>query len=322
MIDTVRISGPAGLHRWKYELEKYYAYKKKGKKEVIQQQLVANKKGKFRVFYSPAQERIDVEFNLGKLLFNYNVFNYEKSTSRLLLLLARCGEYFFSRGDFFISRLDIGGVFDAGDINNGRAIIETFRRTRVPGGRIRKYKHQNYEDSVFYKSENWSVKVYLKGPEMMKVYKQAQVETVCGVIDAMPLVRFEKTYRSGEFERLGMEKTPYWGIHVSDFDLDIVMRDFYKVFEGWERQRADHFVDLKGAMGALQMFDRQGKFEEACQSGVYSKATIQRYRKLRHDLRPSDWHTLYFDFPNNLCEKGKQLIQNVINFGAVNLFVN
>lgn len=307
MVDTICFVGNPIHARWDFDLEKYTAWKRKDGTEVLTEVLY-KKTDNYRVFYSPSYNRARVECNLGKILFKKNIFNYEKNSNILNLLCRRLGDFFFQPHSYYISRCDIGAVRVFADNLAAARVIEGFRNARPEGSRLTKFKHQNYADSVFYYTKNWSIKVYNKGAEMRK-NKEDTTEADDRTI------RFEKTYRTGEFERLGMQKTPTYGVHIDSFDIAHLVDDFFNVFTKWEQKQAGTIVRGKGVLGCLAILDNLGHIDDAVANGVVSRSSLSRYNRIKSktvDLLHSD-RTIKFD--NNLPPEFKNRLDYVRNFG-------
>jgi len=287
MIDTIRFRGPAVSYRLNWTFEKYYCFRTpSGDFEKIPITLIENKKDAkkrslYRVFYVPSANLMDVEINLGKLLFEHNVYNYSVSSLDLDMLIRRVGSAFFASNDYYVSRIDLGHVQTYASRLETQKVIDQYRHSKLPGAYSRKFKHQNYKDSVFYKTENWSVKVYDKFAEIVH---SLGVEVAKQLLPDENMVRFEKTYRIGEMKRLGLQVDPYKGVHIDSFQVAVLMNDYMDVFGKWEFSATPHVTDAKGVIGLISYLDNLGQLSELEAAGIVSRSSIWRYRKEKASL--------------------------------------
>jgi len=290
MIDTLRLSGHNLYFKFPFDYERYQVIKKKGGQIVVPvfQALDHRVNGvsQYRVHYAPSTGMVSVEFNPHKLIFTDNIYNYEKDPLVLGRFISTCANYFFAGGDCYVSRCDIGGVsvFDSPFV--AAQTLESYRSTRPEGARVNKFKHQNYATSVFYSSKNWSVKVYNKGTEMKL---PSGLDTVSGM-PMLSTLRFEKTFRFNEMKRLGMTVKPYYGVHLNDFSIGILLDNFFEVFTKWDFQKTPYMTDVKGSIGLLSVLDNMGQLSEVESVGIVSRSTMFRYKKkkkLRADFVPT-----------------------------------
>lgn len=354
MIDTIRLTGPADYYKFSYDYERFTGIKRKDGEERISQVLVENKKDVHRIFYSPHNNQIVVELNPHKLIFKENVYNYEINSAILNDFVRRIGSVYFRGHNYYVARLDIGGVTTFDNFDSASQVLEKFRATRIPGARVARFKQQNYASSVFYASKNWSIKIYNKGIEMRCGFQDAPefvIDKATGLpvanndyvppelrernrlgFDLLSTLRVEKTYRFREMERIGlndvlktvtplianptefdrqlhalaidkakkgamMQVTPYMGVHIDSFDIDLLMRDFFSVFQNWEFTTTPYITTERGSAGLLSVIDSYGGLSEVEASGVVSRSTIWRFRNKKREL--SDF-VPKIDFKNNL----------------------
>ena len=287
MIDTIRLSGPASFYKFSYDYERYFAYKTKdGWEKTVSVQVEKNEK--YRVYYNPGYDRIDVELNLQKVLFNANCYNYALSSYDIGRLVRGVHNSFFTDSSGFISRIDLGGVVNYGSYEESIKALEKYRGARFLGATVAKYRQQNYATSVFYPSKHWSLKVYLKGIEQRIVNKDYLAESssvsrgIYGV-DVCDMLRFEKTYRFRELERLGMTCVARNGIPIDSFNADLVYKDFMRILSEWDFSQSPSFITAKGTVGFLQLLDQKGLLGEAEAQYLVSRSARTRLRKLKQE---------------------------------------
>jgi len=319
MIDTIVFTGDPTSARMNFDLERYTAWKRKDGTEVVTEVLY-KKTEHYRVFYSPSYNRARIECNLSKILFDHNIYNYEKSPNILNTVIRRLGDYFFLPNTYYVSRCDIGGVRQYDARLDADRVLEGFRKARFEGARLRKYKHQNYDNSVFYSSANWSIKIYNKGHEMKNHGEIPEPHL-------FNMLRFEKTYRTGEMERLGMQKTPHYGIHIDSFDVGTLVHDFETVFAKWEQRANPVIVNAKGMLGLVaivdaltrQNDDQNGAIDDLVNNGTISRATLSRYHTLKHKTSNLFQGEKSVSFPYNLPAEKRNRMGYVYNFGFANI---
>jgi len=278
MLDTIRLTGSSLSSNMDFEVTKYFSYhnKRTGIEKTAVVHLTQGKNSPYRAFFDPNYNTLTVELNPHKILFGYNVYNYSQHPNTINHLVHSVANCFFSSGDCFISRADLGGVVTYENPGRALEVLEQYRRAKIEGARVAKYRHQNYTDSVFYYSKNWSAKVYNKGIELFNKAEQPEGSIP---FDTYSTLRFEKTYRSGEFERIGMKKQPYKGVHIDDFDFVAWYADFRDFFTGWQHQATPYFTTEKGMKGLLSVVDQLGHLNDVAAMGVVSRTTVYRYRK-------------------------------------------
>jgi len=320
MIDTVRLTGYGQFYKFKMDYERFIGYRRKDGTEKITDQVVENKKGKYVARYSPSTDIMHVEFNLSKLLFERNVYNYAQNVGLLKTLLSHAAAYFFSGGDCFVSRVDIGGVTTYADNNEAYNVLNSMRHARPTGSRITKFKHQNYSDSVFYYTKNWSIKIYNKGVESGELKEMPQFKE----FKLHDTLRFEKTYRFNEFARLGKSKgvnsvTPYFGVPLRDFDLGVIFDDFYSVFRNWDfvANGTIKRVGKRGVQACLAAMDAKGILSEAEAERVVSSRSMRRYRVAKQQMPDFNPRIV---FQNNLSNKMLHKLNYAITFGLSEFF--
>lgn len=216
MIDTIRFTGPARYYRFNYSYEKFQGFRRADGEERITQVMVEDIKGVHRVFYTLSTDTIVVELNPQKLMFGDNVYNYEKNTAILNDFVRLVGGVYFDSSDYYVSRVDLGSVTTFPSVEDSKMALERFRSARLDGARIGRFKQQNYKDSVFYPSRNFSVKIYRKGVEMgikpqdetdddgNPLIPESMRERNRLGFDLLATLRCEKTYRFNEMKRLGV----------------------------------------------------------------------------------------------------------------------
>lgn len=319
MIDTLRLRGPAVSYRLNWTFEKYYCFRTpNGDFEKIPITLIENKKDAkkrslYRVFYVPSANLMDVEINVGKLLFEYNVYNYSVSSVDLDLLIRRVGACFFSANDYYVSRVDLGHVQTYESRAETQKVIDQYRHSRLPGAYSRKFKHQNYKDSVFYKTENWSVKVYDKYAEMVH---SLGIEIAKEIVPQENVVRYEKTYRIGEMKRLGMIPDPYKGVHIDSFQVAVLMNDYLSVFGNWEFSATPHITEGKGVIGLISYLDNLGQLSELEAAGIVSRSSIWRYKKEKASFAVD---APRLKITQNISKEQQQKFTYCVNQGIIHL---
>lgn len=325
MLDTIVISGPASLYKFKADYTKFTVFRKEGMDDYIPMVAVENRKSLvdgrslFRIFYDPGTDTIRVEASIPKLIFTNNFYNYYVNDSNACVSLIRnFASYFFTNGDFYVNRLDVGGLVTFRDPHAASLAVDSFRRSRLQGSRVKKFKHQNYEESVFYSSKNYSVKIYNKGLEFGRDNSKNFLD-----FDLLSTLRFEKTYRAGSWKKLcptksvvwedindnlidvskyislnpgispgfvsgafvekttyqGMNVQPFKGVHIDEFRLDLIFRDFYDTFINWDMFVSPVNTNLKGTQGLLAVIHNQGLLSDVEAKGIVNRSTIYRYRK-------------------------------------------
>lgn len=311
MIDTVRLRGPADIVNFKWDYTRFTGFKRKDGKEIVNE-IIVRKTPHYRAFYYPSQDIIDVECNLHKILFNENVYNYSVSPAVLGgLVHSLVGTFYSSSSHVYVSRCDIGGVVTYSDRFECNKVLESYRGARMPGGRVAKWRHQNYQHSVFYRAENWSMKVYNKGEEMKDAAKEFTEFNLFNTL------RFEKTYRFREMKRLGMNIKPCRGVEVSEFDVSLLLDDFFKILTDWEFSQTPHVTDKSGQMGLLSVIEQAGLFSDVESQGVVSRSTLWRYRKLKKDLQEKQ----IVSFSQNLPPRKLHILNYANTFGLSKLLV-
>jgi len=284
MIDTIRFRGPSTAARFDFKMEKYYVFRNSDSElEYIPLTLIENKKDEkkrsiYRLFFSPSTDTLEVELSLPKALFGSNSFNYTNSVLDLNQIIRHVGDFFFSRNNYYVTRVDLGHVFYSESDAAKKRLIDSFRHSRLPGAYARSFKHQNYADSVFYKTKNWSIKVYDKYAETVHLYGEDEAKKM---LPNPNIVRMEKTYRMNEFKRLGLHVEAYKGCFIDEFDISILFDDYFTTFENWDKTTKVYNTDKKGALGLLNIIDNAGLLSEIENSGVVHRQTIYRYRKAK-----------------------------------------
>jgi len=312
MIDTIRFSGAHLRAAFVPDSISFFSTKKKGQltERAIFSQVQKHKY--YRILFDGGRQRYTVEINPHKMLYQYNIYNYEKDTNVYLLLVYGLARHFFSSlDDVYLSRVDIGGVHDFGDIENAKKSLELFRTTKPENVRWSKAMNQTYETAVFYNSKGYSIKIYMKLPEMERTAKKAGYDIPKEIADfSAGLLRFEKTYRTDELNKIGMPKTPFLGIHIHDFNPHSLYADFENTFKKWEQRAAPHRTDRRGIMGLLQTIsnDNHENFAGVARSGIVSRQTISRFYKLKKEQTKQ----FVLNFENNLPKKFENVLNNTL----------
>jgi len=337
MIDTIRFRGPAGGYRYKWNMQRFYVFRNESGDEYTPSTLIENKKDAkknsiYRAFYMPTSDFMDVELNIGKLLFTHNIYNYENSSANLNTLIRRFGDCFFNSSDYYVTRIDLGHLQTYASKEETRNVIERYRHSRLPGSYARKFKHQNYADSVFYKAEGWSIKVYDKHAEMVHNLGESIANEL---IPDKNMLRFEKTYRVREIQRIGKYPTvfdskgeaigwgqrytieKYKGVHIDSFDIGPIMEDYTTTFKNWEFAAIPYITDHKGALGLLSIIDSYGGLSEIEGTGVVSKMTFHRYKKVKKTTHPPP----PFKIVENITPEMKQKVSYCVTFSPAHLLI-
>lgn len=308
MVDTLVLKGPVDNFRQSWDYSLFQGYKRRGKVEKVTKVMVKDSP-EYRAWYYPGSEYIKVEFSLPKLIFGTNSVNYATNQNLLNRLVGCAGNSFFTGGSYFVARCDLGYINYYPDYATASAVVDTFRNTRLPGARKNSYKHQNYPDSVFYKSANWSIKIYNKGLEQ-KIKPHMKNAYLLGAL------RVEKTYRFREMERLGMTVAKTLGVPISVFRPWALYDDFQGVINSWCRQLPNRINGLSGALGLLSVIDQAGLLSEVEANGITSRSTLHRYKKVKAEYQPA------LDFPFASTEQDVNFsgqhymqLQNFLNFG-------
>jgi len=322
MVDTVVLFGRFDFNKFMPDFTQIVSYRNHKKNtENIPVFQYQNRKGLYVARYYQATNEISVQFNIPKVIFGTNALNYESSFVRLDNLIACFGSYFFPSGDYYVSRIDIGGVVTYPDKISADAVIERFRYAKLPRARTRSYKHQNYESSVFYSTRNWSFKCYNKGAELRHT-KEFDMVSQSVVWDLDCTVRVEKTFRFNEMKRLGYEVTPRKGVFIENFTTEYLLQDFIDTLQDWSLTATPWLNEHKGVKGLVSIIDQQGLLSEAYASGKISKSTYYRYirEKKAAAQAPKDFKDVfYLDGKKNLPENLK-LLDHCLTFGVNHFF--
>jgi len=275
MIDTIRLCGPSDYYRRRPDLKKYQVYVKRDGTETVIPEVEFEKLETHRSWYHDGFGRLTVELNPHKLLFQHNVYNYEKNPAYLHQIVRHFATHFFGRNDCYVMRCDLGGVVPFSNRLAAKQHIESLRGARPDRIRVKKTAHYNYPDSVFCPTQNWSIKAYIKGSEMGEESK------FFSHFDCHSVVRYEETFRFNEMKRLGMPVKPYWGVHVRDLDTETLYNSFVERVTTWETIATPFVTDKKGLMGLLAVIDQQGQFSQVERLGVVSRSSTSRFRQLK-----------------------------------------
>lgn len=313
MLDTIRLVGSSLGTNVKTSVTKYTSYVRENGVEKIASVHLNDKKGyPYRAFLDPNYNTLTVELNPHKILFGENIYNYCQDVYALRNLVFGVAHSFFPHGDCFVSRADLGGVVTYDSRNKADNVLEQYRTTKISGARVKKFRHQNYVGSAFYYTKNWSAKVYNKGLEVLKSGPQPEGLYPFALYDTL---RFEKTYRAGEFERLGMRKTPFRGVHLHEFDFGIWYNDFNTFFLNWERESKPYTTDLDGTpmQKLLHVIDQLGQLDNVAAQGFVDRSTIWRYKdKVKKLQAPTFQKT---EFVSNLTNEQKTKLKTMQTIG-------
>jgi len=281
MLDTIRLVGSSFNTNVKTSVTKYVSYVRDNGTERLAMVHMNDKKGfPYRAFLDPNYNTLTVELNPHKILLNDNIYNYCSSVPDLRGLVTAVAHSFFPYGDCYVSRADLGGVVTYENRFQADTTLEQYRTTKISGARVKKFRHQNYVGSAFYYTKNWSAKVYNKGQEMFTNAVQPEGYP----FDLYNTLRFEKTYRSGEFERLGMKRTPFKGVHLHQFDFSAWYEDFNTFFTNWEREAKPYMTQMEGTHGLLHVLDQMGQLDNVAAMGIVNRTTIWRYKNEKKKL--------------------------------------
>jgi len=337
MLDTIVLKGKGAFSFFKPEYQKgeYYKHSNTGRTTIPYVEVM--KKDHYRAHYFPPYDMMKVELNPHKLVFNENIYNYENNPAVLRDFIARIGAAFFRGNSFFVDRIDIGCLQTFSSVYEADQALESYRNARFRNARVIKFKHQNYHKSVWYKFEHYIVKIYNKGAQM-KIPEDIDFSTGKQARSSPPEVnghdasylnrtlRFEIGYDSYTLDRIQKtERTPYFGTPFKDLDVAALLTDFFTLFRRWERNTHTSFIiDVPGAMGAIALFDRQGKYAEIEASGIYSKSTLHRYRKLKEQsLIDAEIDTGFKpDFNKNNLQEFARKRWDYCNFVPFTTFLN
>lgn len=355
MIDTLRLTGDADYYKFSYDYERFVGYHRKDGTEYITETLVENKKDKngnslYRAYYTPSKGQITVELNPQKIMFQNNIYNYEHNPAILSTFIRDIASHFFRGGDCYISRIDLGGVREFPNYTETIDVLERIKATRLPGAKLAK-QVKVYQYSAFYPFEYCSIKVYHKGHEMK--LKEDTPESIIEGLNLMNTLRFEKTYRFREMERLGVnyaksfvtpqiigfdgkplksdrgrylsdiakakknapfQVVPYKGVHIDSFDIEILIKDFYSIFTGWVLKAVPYMTNRRGTAGLLSVIDNAGLISEIEGKKIVSRTSIYRYNKLKKQRDFSDVeHVVKFE--KNMSNKIANLWYYYRTFG-------
>lgn len=334
MIDTIRFKGMQTRYNFTADYSRFIGYRRKdGTEKVVE--VCVEKNEHYQVFLNPNEGTVTVQCNPHKSIFGINAFNYEKNPVLLKQFVRLVASYFFDNGDCWVSRIDIGGVTTYEDIDKAKSVIERFRGTRVPGGSIKKYRHQNYPSSVFYWSRHWSIKIYNKGVEIGYKEEDEIKKRSPNGFDLLKTVRYEKTYRFRELERVGslpyqkinpdhkkytdMPVKPNWGIYIDDLQMDLILFDFEEIFKKWDFAASDSVEagSLKGLNALLHVVDKKGALSEAESMGYISRSSLQRYRAAK---KKNPEFVPFVDFQENLDTISLRNKRKAFTFGLSSFY--
>jgi len=244
-----------------------------------------------RYFYDPVQKKFSIEANASKLIYGDNWTNWGGDAHSLVAPLLSIARHFYSSFDSCeVSRLDLGFVQDFGSAKAAAAVLESFRRSRPPRVRTVKAATQmhSYKDSIFLPTRNWSIKIYNKGAEQ-RVTEYCKDAYLSGVL------RFEKTYRSGEIARLHRADNKAFGIleddkrvYIDELQPQLLIDDFFSTFQNWERMTwATDDGQMKNSSALLARLEQLGENMQLVEnSGMVSRSTMYRYRAKKKTLLP------------------------------------
>jgi hypothetical protein len=240
----------------------------------------------YRAFHDLNRKLVRIELSLPKAVCGQNCFNYANAENYPLLekiIYSIMGQFFRNPKFCWINRIDLGYVQKYDTEKEKELALEHYKNTRPHSQRVSKFKHQNYSTSSFYYTKNYSIKVYDK-------FAESKYDNCTWTTKNM--LRFEKTYRTGEMKRLGMESTPYMGIPVPFFSLQQLMNDFKLTFQRWEfGTKIVPIVTEKGLLGVLQSVKILSpdiyKYIETAK--IASPSTFKRLKKIKSEAyKPKD----------------------------------
>lgn len=274
---------------------------------------MTDKKGfPYRAFLDPNYNTLTVELNPHKILFHDNIYNYCQDVNSLRSLVFGVASSFFPHGDCFVSRADLGGVVTYANRFDADCTLEQYRTTKISGARVKKYRHQNYIGSAFYYTQNWSAKIYNKGLEMFRGSPQPEGYP----FDLYNTLRYEKTYRSGEFERLGMKKVAFKGVPLHAFDFGVWFDDFNTFFESWEREAKPYMSNMTGRSTThklLHVIDKLGQLDNVASMDIVHRSTIWRYKQKKKKLLKESFKRT--EFVSNLTNNQKIRLKTLHTIG-------
>lgn len=230
MIDTIRLTGDG--FKLNFQPSESILYREKnGEIYPLQSYLTTPK---FRIFQKKAGSTT-VELSVPKLLFGENGLNYLVGEYKeMQTLVENIGNFFF-KGNWYISRIDIGAVVMVDDV---KTELKFYREFKQRTARVSKYNHQNYADSVFYFSKEYAMKIYDK-------YKESKNEK------HKNLLRYEMTIRSSMLEKiLDEKKKPYYGIRSDKMDYKKIVDYYFERFENFAVKKT--VKEVRGNITPLQ----------------------------------------------------------------------
>lgn len=235
---------------------------------------------KIRVFHDINREQIRLECSIPKLIFGNNSINYIERTnvaSALELIKILIKQFFKQYKEVYINRIDISAMQEYESIDEKRLHLEAYRVNKPINVRLKKFTHQNYADSIFYYSKNYSIKIYDK-------HKETPINDC--YLDNSKMLRFEKSYRRGEMQKLKLLTYPFLGCKIGDFDLNVLVNDFERVFTNWEMKKQVIDCPKKGLLGVIKVlkFENPELYRQIISSGKISDSTIKRTNKVESKI--------------------------------------
>ena len=230
----------------------------------------------FRVHYFPTTNRMRCEFSFPYCLFGSNSYNYASSVDDVIYTLSTVSRTLFPGSDSFFSRVDLSHCFLFDTPAAALDFIALLKRAKPARVRASSWT-KGYATSVFFSTRGWSIKFYVKG------YEQKSPKGS----DLYRVVRYEKTYRAMELQRItGLRKYPFFGISsmplVSAFGR--VVDDFLDVFEGWTFSAAPPDTSrYRGAHKLLAYLDALGQLTPDAVASV-SRSSYYRYKRKKIEL--------------------------------------
>jgi hypothetical protein len=275
MVDTVVISGYLPSFSLPVSYETFRSFGRAGERERMTFAQVYSS-DHFRAHYFPSTNRMRCEFSFPYCLFSLNSYNYASSVDDVYFTLRAIADTLFPCSDSFFSRVDLSYCFLFDTPDAALDFIALLKRAKPARVRASSWT-KGYPTSVFFSTRGWSVKFYVKG------YEQKSPKGS----DLYRVVRYEKTYRAMELQRItGLRKRPFFGIPsmplVSAFGG--VIDDFLNVFEGWTFSAAPPDTSqYRGSHKLLAYLDALGQLTPDAVASV-SRSSYYRYKKKKTEL--------------------------------------
>lgn len=295
MIDTIRLTGDD--FKLNFQPSESILYREKNGEIYPLQSFLTTPK--FRIFQKKAGSTT-VELSVPKLLFGENGLNYLVGEyQKMQTLVENIGNFFF-KGDFYISRIDIGAVVMVDDV---KTELKFYREFKQRTARVSKYNHQNYADSVFYFSKEYAMKIYDK-------YKESKNEK------HKNLLRYEMTIRSSMLEKiLSEKKKPYYGIRCDKMDYKKIVDYYFERFQNYAVRKT--VKEVRGDITPLQKTmltikeNNPELFRQMISEKAVSRQTIARMQ--RHvidtkEVKILNWENIHSEQVNDIFAMSKENI--------------